>query len=108
MDHNSNMCLIFDTYVLFFANCRYSYSRPNEISRPAPPYDQKPQDFLRPQPPPTYESSNEIVRQQQHYETHEPEQPADIPIIVGQFIREQVSFYNSVFFPREIAEQKIN
>ena len=94
----------------FFANCRYSYSRPNEISRPAPvaPYDQKPQEYLRPQPLPNYESSNEIVRQQQHYETHEPEQPADIPIIVGQFIREQVSFYNSVFFPREIAEQKIN
>ena len=47
---------------------------------------------MRPQPPTTYES-HEIVRQQQHYDTHEPEQPADIPIIVGQFIREQVSFF---------------
>ena len=55
---------------------------------PSPPQPSAPPQPQTPQPPRYHSYSR-----RPHYEAHEPEQPADIPIIVGQFIGEPpVSF----------------
>ena len=50
---------------------------------PSPPQPSAPPQPQTPQPPRYHSYSR-----RPHYEAHEPEQPADIPIIVGQFIGE--------------------